>query len=899
MVSIEQFNQMSINDKESMKFVLDSFGNVAIRVRNMGWDPIPTAYNASVGTLPVVGTSPAWYIISTAGTLPAPVGTVKVGDIIVRDGSTRTAIAFIATGNVTGPVSSMNSTIALFNGITGKIIKDSTILLSSLQTTLTANVDYLTPGTAASTYQVKMIANQNYVTDAQLVVIGNTSWTNTGDETATTIKTKLGITTLSGSNTWDNATNTQYSWLATSKQDTLVSGTNIKTINGNSILWSWDLSISWWHIIETAWTPLTQRTKLNFIWSGVTVSDGGAVTDNTIVTINTWWYTLPTASATVLGWVKIGSRLTMTGDILSADATDLSWQLHLDQTTSQTIANWQPIRWTLTASQLLATDASKKMQSLDVATYPSLTELSYVKWVTSWIQAQINGKADTATATTSANWLAPQATAPSSGLYNYLWITNWETAYTNKALFDTTVPVTQAFWDAAAVGTAAVAARRDHKHAMMAAPTTISGNAGTATALQNTRAIYGNNFDGTAALTQIIASTYGGTGNGFTKFSWPTTSEKTFTLPDANTTLVGKDANANLAINNLIEWFRSQATAAGTTTLVVWDTYTQIFTGSAAQTCKLPTTWIVAWQQYYIVNQSTWLVTVQSSWANTIVILWANTAVIVTAVVNTPTTASNRAFSYNWVNAASGKVATINNTITLSWTDAATYTFPGSTKTLAANDWTNRTIASQAIWDLAYASSTTAYTRLAAVAAWQVLISAWTGTAPAWSANPYITTLELWHATDTTISRVSAWVIAVEWNNILTTNTWLPLAWGTMTAKVTLAWHDEVGKTYTPATGSQTVTIDCSVNNIHIVSWHASGTAITFAISNCTNSQPFIISILQWWTTVSTIAARFSTVRWAWGSVPTLTATINKRDTFWFIRTWANTYDGFVIGQNC
>lgn len=68
-------------------------------------------------------------------------------------------------------------------------------------------------------------------------------------------------------------------------------------------------------------------------------------------------------------------------------------------------------------------------------------------------------------------------------------------------------------------------------------PTTISGNAGTATALATTRAIYGNNFDGSAALTQVIASTYGGTGNGYAKISGPTTSEKTFTLPDASDTI--------------------------------------------------------------------------------------------------------------------------------------------------------------------------------------------------------------------------------------------------------------------------------------------------------------------------------------------------------------------------
>lgn len=67
--------------------------------------------------------------------------------------------------------------------------------------------------------------------------------------------------------------------------------------------------------------------------------------------------------------------------------------------------------------------------------------------------------------------------------------------------------------------------------------TSVSGNAGTATALATARAIYGNNFDGSAALTQVIASTYGGTGNGYTKFSGPGSTEKTFTLPNATDTV--------------------------------------------------------------------------------------------------------------------------------------------------------------------------------------------------------------------------------------------------------------------------------------------------------------------------------------------------------------------------
>jgi hypothetical protein len=127
----------------------------------------------------------------------------------------------------------------------------------------------------------------------------------------------------------------------------------------------------------------------------------------------------------------------------------------------------------------------------------------------------------------------------------------------------------------------------------------------------------------------------------------------------------------------------------------------------------------------------------------------------------------------------------------------------------------------------------------------------------------------------------------------------LPKAGGTMTGKVTEAGRDEVGKTYTPASGSQTVALDCAVNNIHVVTGNASGTAITFTVANATNSQCFIVSILQGSGTVSTIAGWFATVRWAGGTPPTLTATLNKRDTFGFIRTGSATYDGFIIGQNC
>lgn len=74
-------------------------------------------------------------------------------------------------------------------------------------------------------------------------------------------------------------------------------------------------------------------------------------------------------------------------------------------------------------------------------------------------------------------------------------------------------------------------------------PATINVNtSGSAATLTTSRNIYGNAFNGSADVTGIIASSFGGTGNGFTKFSGPTTSEKTFTLPDATATILTTNA---------------------------------------------------------------------------------------------------------------------------------------------------------------------------------------------------------------------------------------------------------------------------------------------------------------------------------------------------------------------
>jgi hypothetical protein len=164
-------------------------------------------------------------------------------------------------------------------------------------------------------------------------------------------------------------------------------------------------------------------------------------------------------------------------------------------------------------------------------------------------------------------------------------------------------------------------------------------------------------------------------------------------------------------------------------------------------------------------------------------------------------------------------------------------------------------------------------------------------------ANPSVPVKATWAEVDTWTDDAK-YVTSKAIEDSSYTKSALPLAWWTMTGKIVEAWKTEVWKTYTPATWSQTVALDCSVNNTHIITGNASGTAITFTITGATDSQPFIVSILQG-TTPSTIVGWFATIRWAGWTVPTLTPIAWKRDVFWFIRTGANTYDGFIIWQNC
>lgn len=154
-------------------------------------------------------------------------------------------------------------------------------------------------------------------------------------------------------------------------------------------------------------------------------------------------------------------------------------------------------------------------------------------------------------------------------------------------------------------------------------------------------------------------------------------------------TLASRDANALLTALAMIQGFTTTATAAATTTMTIASNPLQAWTGSSTQTIKLPTTSVPAGMQFWFINQSSGAITIQSSGANTIVIMAANTSAMFTALQATPTTAAHWGSQYFADIVTSGKSLSVSNTLTLAGTDATTMTFPTTSATIARTDAAN------------------------------------------------------------------------------------------------------------------------------------------------------------------------------------------------------------------
>jgi len=138
---------------------------------------------------------------------------------------------------------------------------------------------------------------------------------------------------------------------------------------------------------------------------------------------------------------------------------------------------------------------------------------------------------------------------------------------------------------------------------------------------------------------------------------------------------------------------------------------------------------------------------------------------------------------------------------------------------------------------------------------------------------------------------------AATWNSPTISPSW----WDTnidLTLSSKWTWEVKIGKwvfqDINSATDGATVTFDLSLSNYHRVTlwWNR-----TLALSNAKIWQRFIIDLIQDGTWSRTVTW-FTTIKWAWWASPTLTTTINKIDTLWFICTSSGNYQGYIIWQN-
>lgn len=213
------------------------------------------------------------------------------------------------------------------------------------------------------------------------------------------------------------------------KQDLLSSGTNIKTVGGVSLLGSGDVSAPTFSTVgattftgalngnATTVTNGVYTTTLNGLgdarWlqlSGGNLTGslgiGGTATSQLhVFATGATPATFERAGATNISIeFKNGSgsfftgKSQTTGDFVINTSSSLSTTPKLSLTTAGNLsiagtATFPTVNVTgATASTIAGFDVSKNLVSLATATYPSLTELSYVKGVTSAIQTQLNAK---------------------------------------------------------------------------------------------------------------------------------------------------------------------------------------------------------------------------------------------------------------------------------------------------------------------------------------------------------------------------------------------------------------------------------------------------------------------------------------------------------------------------
>jgi hypothetical protein len=312
------------------------------------------AITAGTNITSVTGTYPNFTInAATQGgsyTLPTAsasvLGGVKIGSRLTMTGDVLSADVQAGGGDVIAPAANTDSYIPQWDGANSKTLKDGLAVPAGGLAGLTA-----LGGKADS---------------AQTFYIGTTQVAINRASAALSLALDTGSLTMTGSLGATGAGKLLKGWFID------LEITNLPTVNGGTLATA----------LGNYGGFLTSVTAHNLL--STTHSDTTA--DNVVRG------DIITGQGATPKWARLAFPATPTGKVLIASSTDVEWSANALGSAAYTASTAYAAALSGTINEIAYFSSTTGIGSLAVATYPSLTELSYVKGVTSGIQSQLNGK---------------------------------------------------------------------------------------------------------------------------------------------------------------------------------------------------------------------------------------------------------------------------------------------------------------------------------------------------------------------------------------------------------------------------------------------------------------------------------------------------------------------------